>query len=139
MDTVQETDLTDILFPTKEQSSTSSVYTTEDILAEKYESILRHGIGASKASDFYVLHVTYHVQNARVDLEYLRTAVLHTAERHNSLAKIRSWKPRLIEMREEPPLYQLWKSFAAENSYAGTVPFSDVLDTVEQLAADLDL
>lgn len=139
MDTVQGADLTGILFPTKEQSSPSSVYTTEDILAEKYESILRHGIGASKASDFYVLYEIYHLQNARVDLEYLRSAVLHTAERHNSLATIRSWKPRLIEMREEPPLYQLWKSFAAENSYAGTIPFSDVLDTVEQLAIDLDL
>lgn len=139
MDTVQGTDLTDLPSPTKEQSSPISAHATEDILAEKYESIFRHGIRASEATDLYVLHTLYHLQNASVDLEYLRTAVLHTAELHNSLANIRSWKPRLIEMREEPPLYQLWKSFAAENGYAGTVPFSDVLDTVEQLAAALDL
>lgn len=139
MDTVQGTDLAAIIFPTKEQSSPISAHTTEDILAEKYESIFRHGIRASEATDFYVLHTLYHLQNARVDLEYLRTAVLHTAQRHNSIANIRSWNPRLIEMREEPPLYHLWKSFAAENGYAGTVPFSDVLDTVEQLAAALDL
>lgn len=139
MDTVQGTDLAAIIFSTKEQSSPISAHATEDILAEKYESIFRHGIRASEATDFYVLHTLYHRQNASVDLEYLRTAVLYTAQRHNSLANIRSWKPRLIEMREEPPLYHLWKSFAAENGYAGTVPFSDVLDTVEQLAADLDL
>lgn len=139
MDTVQSTNLTDLPFPTKEQSSPLSAHTTEDILAEKYESIFRQGLHASEATDFYAIHALYHPQIARVNLEYLRTAVLHTAERHNSLANIRSWKPRLREMREEPPLYQLWKSFAAENSYVGTVPFSDVLDTVEQLAKDLDL
>ena len=139
MDTVQGTDLAAIIFSTEEQSSPISAHATEDILAEKYESIFRHGIRASKPTDFYTLHTLYHLHNARVDLEYLRTAVLHTAQRHNSLANIRSWKPRLIEMREEPPLYHLWKSFVADNSYAGTVPFSDVLDTVEQLAADLDL
>lgn len=139
MDTVQGTDLAAIIFSTEEQSSPISAHATEDILAEKYESIFRHGIRASKATDFYTLHTLYHLHNARVDLEYLRTAVLHTAEHHNSLANIRSWKPRLIEMREEPPLYHLWKSFVADNSFAGTVPFSDVLDTVEQLAADLDL
>lgn len=139
MDTVQGTDLAAIIFSTKEQSSPNSVHTTEDILAEKYESIFRHGIRSSEATGFYVLHTLYNLRSASVDLEYLRTAVLHTAQYHNSLANIRSWKPRLTEMREEPPLYQLWKSFAAENSYAGTVPFSDVLDTVEQLAADLDL
>lgn len=139
MDTVQGTDLTGLPFLTKEQSSLNSPHTTEDILAEKYESIFRHGIRSSKATDFYVLHALYCHQNASVDLEYLRTAVLHTAERHNSLAEIRSWKPCLRDMREEPPLYQLWKGFAAENSYASTVPFSDVLDTVEQLATELDL
>lgn len=139
MDTVQGTDLTDLPSPTKEQSSPISAHATEDILAEKYESIFRHGIRASKPTDFYTLHTLYNLRSASVDLEYLRTAVLHTAQRHNSLANIRSWKPRLIEMREEPPLYHLWKSFVADNSYAGTVPFSDVLDTVEQLAADLDL
>ena len=139
MDTVQGTDLTALPSPTKEQSSPISAHATEDILAEKYESIFRHGIRASEATDFYTLHTLYHLHNARVDLEYLRTAVLHTAEHHNSLANIRSWKPRVIEMREEPPQYHLLKSFVADNSYAGRVPFSDVLDTVEQLATALDL
>lgn len=59
MDTAQGTDLTDLIFPTEDQSSPISTHTTEDILAEKYESIFRHGIRASEATDFYVLHALW--------------------------------------------------------------------------------
>ncbi|MCD7820455.1 MAG: nucleotidyl transferase AbiEii/AbiGii toxin family protein [Lachnospiraceae bacterium] len=114
-------------------------YTLETILAEKYETIIRRNIGTTRARDFYDLHMLYQLHKDDVNMEYLRTAVLHTAHKRGSMDEIRDWRDILTEIREEPPLYQLWRSYAAENSYANELSFSDVLETTELFAADLNL
>lgn len=114
-------------------------YTLETVLAEKYETIIRRNIGTTRARDFYDLHMLYRLYKDKVNMEYLRAAVIHTAEKRGSLEEIRDWRDILRDIREEPPMHLLWKSYAAENSYASELEFSDVLETTEQLAADIDL
>ncbi len=114
-------------------------YTLETVLAEKYETIIRRNIGTTRARDFYDLHMLYRLHKDKVNLEYLRMAVLHTARKRGSLEEIKDWRDILGDIREEPPMHLLWDSYAAENSYAKELSFSDVLETTEQLATDLDL
>lgn len=114
-------------------------YTLETILAEKYETIIRRNIGTTRARDFYDLHMLYRSRKDEVRLEILRKAVLHTAQKRNSVEDIMDWKDILKDIREEPQLYLLWDNYVADNRYIGELKFHEVLDTVDEIASALDL
>ena len=114
-------------------------YTLETILAEKYETIIRRNIGTTRARDFYDLHMLYRSRKDEVRLEILRKAVLHTAQKRDSVEDIMDWKDILKDIREEPQLYLLWDNYVADNKYIGELKFHEVLDTVDEIANALDL
>lgn len=113
-------------------------YTLETVLAEKYETIIRRNIGTTRARDFYDLHTLYRSRKDEIRLEILKAAVLHTAQKRDSVEDIRDWKDILTDIREEPVLYQLWDNYVADNKYIGELSFHEVLDTVEEVAKLLD-
>lgn len=109
-------------------------YTLETVLAEKYETIIRRNIENTRARDFYDLHVLFHEHRDSIRLDILKKAVLHTAERRESIAILKDWDKIIDEMREEIGLYNLWRNYVAANSYANGLEFSVLLDTVEEIA-----
>lgn len=113
-------------------------YTLETVLAEKYETIIRRNIGTTRARDYYDLHTLYRSRKQEVRPEILKAAVLHTAQKRDSVEDIHDWKDILQEIREEPNLYLLWDNYVAENKYIGELAFHEVLDTVEEVAKLLD-
>ena len=52
---------------------------------------------------------------------------------------MQAWKEILTDIREEPHMYLLWDNYIAENKYVGTLEFSEVLDSVEEIAKRLTL
>jgi len=109
-------------------------YTLETILAEKYETILRRNIGTTRARDFYDLHTLYRSHKIELRPEILKTAVLHTAQKRNSIQDIEDWKEIIRDIREEPQLYLLWDNYINENKYIGDLKFHIVIDTLEEIA-----
>lgn len=128
-------------FPMLFEPKTVSVmaYTLETVLAEKYETIIRRNISTTRARDYYDLHTLYRSRREEVRPDVLRDAVLHTAQKRNSVDDLLDWKDILMEIREEPALYQLWDSYIAANKYIGDLAFHMVLDTVEEVAKLLAL
>ncbi len=128
-------------FPLTFEEKTISVmaYTLETILAEKYETIIRRNIGTTRARDFYDLHMLYRSRKDEVRLDILRKAVLHTAQKRDSVEDIMDWKDILKDIREEPQLYLLWDNYVADNQYIGELKFHEVLDTVDEIANALNL
>ncbi len=128
-------------FPLAFEEKTISVmaYTLETILAEKYETIIRRNIGTTRARDFYDLHMLYRSRKDEVRLDILRKAVLHTAQKRDSVEDIMDWKDILKDIREEPQLYLLWDNYVADNQYIGELKFHEVLDTVDEIANALNL
>lgn len=114
-------------------------YTLETVLAEKYETIIRRNIGTTRARDFYDLHTLYRSRKHEIRPEILKAAVLHTAQKRNSVDDIHDWKDILVDVREEPALYQLWDNYVTDNKYIGDLFFHEVLDTVEEVAKLLGL
>lgn len=114
-------------------------YTIETVLAEKYETIIRRNIGTTRARDYYDLHTLYRSRKQEVRPEILKAAVLHTAQKRDSLEDIHDWKDILKEIREEPHLYLLWDRYVADNKYIGELSFHEVLDTVDEVAVSLNL
>ena len=114
-------------------------YTLETVLAEKYETIIRRNIGTTRARDFYDLHTLYRSRKDEIRPDILKAAVLHTAQKRDSLDDIHDWKGIMEDIREEPALYRLWENYAADNKYIGELSFGEVLDTVDEMAKLLDL
>lgn len=114
-------------------------YTLETILAEKFETIIRRNIGTTRARDFYDLHTLYQSRKSEVRLEVLKAAVLHTAQKRDSIEDLQEWEEILKDIREEPQLYLLWDNYAEENKYIGDLQFHVVLDTVDEIARLLNI
>lgn len=123
----------------EERSVSVMAYTLETVLAEKYETILRRNIGTTRARDYYDLHMLYLSRRDTVRVEIFRKAVLHTAEKRGSLEDLHDWREILKDIREEPTLYLLWDRYVAENPYIGELEFHEVLNTVDEIAALLNL
>lgn len=129
----------DFPFVFEEKTVPVMAYTLETVLAEKYETIIRRNIGTTRARDYYDLHTLYRSRKDVVQTEVLRAAVIHTAEKRDSVDDIRDWRDILKDIREEPQLYLLWDNYAADNKYIGDLKFNEVLDTVDEIAKILDL
>ena len=114
-------------------------YTLETVLAEKYETIIRRNIGTTRARDFYDLHTLYLSRKNEIRPDILKAAVLHTAQKRESVEDIQDWKDILTDIREEPALYQLWDNYLADNKYIGELAFHEVLNTVDEVANLLNL
>lgn len=113
-------------------------YTLETVLAEKYETIIRRNISTTRARDFYDLHTLYRSRKSEVRIEVFRAAVLHTAQKRESVEDIKDWKDILKDLREEPQMYLLWDNYISENRYIGNLEFHVVLDTLEEVAEALN-
>ena len=129
----------DFPFVFEEKTVPVMAYTLETVLAEKYETIIRRNIGTTRARDFYDLHTLYRSRKDVVQMDVLRAAVIHTAEKRDSIDDIRDWRDILKDIREEPQLYLLWDNYAADNKYIGDLKFNEVLDTGDEIAKILDL
>lgn len=129
----------DFPFVFEEKTVPVMAYTLETVLAEKYETIIRRNIGTTRARDYYDLHTLYRSRKDVVQMDVLRAAVIHTAEKRDSVDDIRDWRDILKDIREEPQLYLLWDNYAADNKYIGVLKFNEVLDTVDEIAKILDL
>ncbi len=129
----------DFPFVFEEKTVSVMAYTLETVLAEKYETIIRRNIGTTRARDYYDLHTLYRSRKDVVQIEVLRVAVIHTAEKRDSVDDIMDWRDILKDIREEPQLYLLWDNYAADNKYIGDLKFNEVLDTVDEIAKILDL
>lgn len=123
----------------EEKTVPVTAYTIETVLAEKYETIIRRNIGTTRARDYYDLHTLYRSRKQEVRPEILKAAVLHTAQKRDSVEDIHDWKDILKEIREEPHLYLLWDRYVADNKYIGELSFHEVLDTVDEVATLLNL
>lgn len=117
-----------------EKTVSIMAYTLETVLAEKYETIIRRNIGTTRARDFYDLHTLFRSRKEEINVDILRMAVIHTAQKRGSVEDIRDWKAIIKDIREEPQMYLLWDKYIVENKYIGELKFHQVLDTVDEVA-----
>ena len=114
-------------------------YTLETILAEKYETIIHRNIETTRARDYYDLYTLFNSRKSEINIEFFRAAVLHTAKKRGSVTDIEDWRAIIDEISEEPKLQTLWNNYISENKYIGKLEFGVVLQTLEEVAMQLDL
>lgn len=114
-------------------------YTLETVLAEKYETIIHRNIETTRARDYYDLYTLFNSRKSEINIDFFRAAVLHTAKKRGSVADIEDWRAIIDEISEEPKLQTLWNNYISENKYIGKLEFGVVLQTLEEVAMQLDL
>lgn len=115
-----------------------NAYQLETILAEKYETILRRGIGNTRARDFYDLYVLFHLYHDSISRDLLKLAIRHTAETRGSIDVLSNYDTICNEIKHEQALINLWNNYADEYGYANHLAFEEVVDNVKAFGAQLE-
>lgn len=113
-------------------------YTTETIIAEKYETIIRRNIGTTRARDFYDLYMFYNLYKDSIDFDILKIAVTKTARKRESLQIMSEWDEIVADMKEDTSLKNLWDNYCKSNSYAADIRYETVMEVVVLIAKRLD-
>lgn len=115
-----------------------AILSLETLLAEKYEAILRKNIGKACIQDYYDFYRLVQQHKNEICFDTLRKEIKCNAEKHGSSAILTEWRKILRNIREEPQLYTLWRNFTAEDSSIAKVQFHEILDTVDEIAQELN-
>ena len=113
-------------------------YTLETILAEKYETIIRRGIGNTRARDFYDLYVLFHLYREQLEPSNFKLAVEHTAEMRGSADFIVNYRAICEEMKSEEALAMEWRNYIADETYAARLSFDEVVQNTIEVGSYLE-
>ena len=102
-------------------------YTLETILAEKYETIIRRGIGNTRARDFYDLYVLFHLYKDEINPEHFKMAVEHTAEKRGSIEILTDYESICEDVKTQDVLISDWKNYVTAERYAARLTFNEVV------------
>lgn len=108
-------------------------YTLETILAEKYETVIRRGIGNTRSRDFYDLYVLFHLYKDNINPAHFKMAVEHTAKKRNSIELIGKYETIYEEIRNEESLASDWHNYVNDETYAAHLSFDDVVQNALEI------
>ena len=103
-------------------------YTLETILAEKYETVIRRGIGNTRSRDFYDLYVLFHLYRDSINPAHFRLAVEHTAKKRGSFDLLKKYESICADVKAEESLVNDWSNYIADETYAARLSFDEVVD-----------
>lgn len=85
------------------------------------------------------MHTLYRSRKEEIRTDILKEAVLHTAKKRESTEDMQDRREIIQDIRNEPQMNLLWSNYVADNKYIGDLQFSEVLDTVNEIAELLDI
>lgn len=106
-------------------------YPVETIIAEKYESIIKRNITTTRMRDFYDLYALYNLKKNEIDMDILKTAIIRTYSRRESLETIKIANEIIEDIKNDPYLKELWNVYVSENKYIGELSFDNVVDVIK--------
>lgn len=113
-------------------------YPIETIIAEKYESIIKRNITTTRMRDFYDLYALYNLKKNEIDMDILKTAIIRTSSRRESLETIKIAYEIIEDIKNDPYLKELWDVYINENKYIGELSFDNVVDIVKIISEKIE-
>ena len=114
-------------------------YPLETILAEKYESVIKRNIATTRMRDFYDIYTLFKLKGKEINFDTLRTAVIRTATKRDSLEILKDSEDILNDIRADSYLRDLWKVYISENKYVGDLEFGDTIEVLTLLSGKINL
>lgn len=109
-------------------------YPIETILAEKYETIIKRNIATTRMRDFYDIFSLYNLRKEEIDFKTLKSAIIRTANKRNSLDIMNSSIEIIKDMQKDNYLVKLWNTYLQENEYIEKIKFKKTLEVIEIIA-----
>lgn len=109
-------------------------YPIETILAEKYETIIKRNIATTRMRDFYDIFSLYNLRKEEIDFKTLKSAIIRTANKRNSLDIMNSSIEIIKDMQKDNYLVKLWNTYLQENEYIEKTKFEKTLEVIEIIA-----
>jgi hypothetical protein len=106
-------------------------YSTETILAEKVETILRRGEYNTRMRDFYDVYLILKTQD--FDMNDFRKAFAATANHRGTTEQINPVLEILSIISGSQELRRYWEKYRREYNYAKDIVFEDTIKTVQEL------
>lgn len=112
-------------------------YNLETILAEKLETIITRADQNTRPRDYYDIYVLFKLQAQNVRIEYLKDALAATSAKRGSTEIVKNYLTIMEQVKASPEMFDQWKRYQAEFSYAKDIEFLDTCDTVLAIMSEL--
>ena len=106
-------------------------YTTETLMAEKVQSILKRGVATTRPRDFYDLHML--CRKGGYDAALFAKALRNTIENRHSEAFLSRWRETVRDIASSDFQKQQWTRYQKRMPYARDIPFDDLVGSLSGL------
>lgn len=112
-------------------------YTTETVIAEKYQTIITRGILNTRMKDFYDIYVLISKNKDIINIENLRIAIKNTFEHRKTEIDVLEIQEIITEIEKDKDMKNLWKNYQKNATYANEIKFEDVFESLNFITSIL--
>lgn len=106
-------------------------YTTETIIAEKFESIINKNITTTRAKDFYDLYMLMHKNN--INNNNLIKAIKNTFHKRNTNYNIETFKEIIELLKDNYFIKNVFNNYQKKMSYVQNITFEDTIKALNKI------
>ena len=106
-------------------------YNIETVMAEKVETILRHGVFNTRPRDFYDAYILTTTQ--KFDHGVFADALKATANHRGTTQQIANIPDILHNIEESPELKTMWDKYRKQFAYAADIEYSQIMAVLKTL------
>ena len=112
-------------------------YTTETVIAEKYQTIITRGILNTRMKDFYDIFVLISKNKDIINIENLKMAIKNTFKHRNTEIDIIEIQEIITEIEKDKDMKNLWKNYQKNAIYANEIKFEDLFEPLNFITSIL--
>lgn len=112
-------------------------YTTETVIAEKYQTIITRGILNTRMKDFYDIYVLISKNKDIINIENLRIAIKNTFEHRKTEIDVLEIQEIITEIEKDKDMKNLWKNYQKNATYANEIKFEDLFESLNFITSIL--
>ena len=112
-------------------------YTTETVIAEKYQTIITRGILNTRMKDFYDIYILISKNKNKINIQNLKIAIKNTFEHRKTKIDILEIQEIIAELEKDKDMKNLWKNYQKNAIYANEIKFEDLFEPLNFITSIL--
>ena len=112
-------------------------YNIETLLAEKIQTILSRGTANTRMRDFYDVYML--VSHQSFSIKTLSSAFLATCSKRKTVFSKEAIRDQMISIAADKALSERWNQYLIKNTYASSVPWTEVISDVRSIIENIEL
>jgi len=108
-------------------------YNLETVLAEKIETVISRSDQNTRMRDFYDIYILQKLQSKNITFSILKTAILKTSEKRNSIASMKRYSEIILEISNSSIMAQQWLNYQKDFDYANDISFKEICHVLKRI------